>query len=868
MIQESFKILVADTDEETLSWTCDVLQEEGINVLTTSDPGETLRLIESGEFDLLIFDIKIYAQLVHHNFRIESRDERDVPIIVLTTDEDFELTVSAIKEGAVDFLDKPIRVKRLLISIRNALMHSSKVKQLKSEQEELSSLKDLYEHIIHGIDYGLVVLDQNLRIESINEHQKRKHRTAESEAIGAHCFDYFYDRPSTCEDCRVKEVFEKGAPVRYNVTNKAIGGTSYFLEVEAFPLYSPQGEVTRVVQLIKDVTERVLLERELRLQKEYLENLFANAPIGIFTTDREGFIRTANPAFANLLGVDEPRDAVGLNVLEADDFKKAQLDVGFRSVLQAGTPFENESVQCEAIGRHNSICAIRCVPLRGSESEIIGLIATVADVTEKWKLEEHYLKRITELSIFKEIGELFQSSNELEDIYSIALIGVTAGHGLGFNRAFLLRYDSNANILHGEKAVGPADAEEAAQIWEEFHVKDLTLKEIYDNYKSDPDTHDIKLNEITREIHLPITWEGGFIQEVLFKCIPMRITSDQFAEYDDLEHLTAALRCQEFAAAPLISRGRTEGLIIADNSITGEDISDEDVNRLSIITNQAGVAIENSQLLNSLEEKVEALRQAYLDLKKNRDLRLRAERLSVVGEVAASVAHEIRNPLTSIGGFTRAVLRDLENIEKTRTNRRFLTIILEEVKRLERIVNEILEFVRPVMPRYENANLNEVIEETFNMMAGEIDESRIVISKDYQDDLSLVWMDPDQIRQVLLNLLQNAIHAIEETGMLSVITEGDTRNVRVHISDTGHGIPAENREKLFTAFFTTKSTGSGLGLTVSNQIIKNHGGSIEVESSRGEGSTFVITLPVQSQEETNEEENLGRRRRTEPADSL
>jgi signal transduction histidine kinase len=348
----------------------------------------------------------------------------------------------------------------------------------------------------------------------------------------------------------------------------------------------------------------------------------------------------------------------------------------------------------------------------------------------------------------------------------------------------------------------------------------------------------------------------------------MRITSDQFAEYDDLEHLTAALRCQEFAAAPLISRGRTEGLIIADNSITGEDISDEDVNRLSIITNQAGVAIENSQLLNSLEEKVEALRQAYLDLKKNRDLRLRAERLSVVGEVAASVAHEIRNPLTSIGGFTRAVLRDLENIEKTRTNRRFLTIILEEVKRLERIVNEILEFVRPVMPRYENANLNEVIEETFNMMAGEIDESRIVISKDYQDDLSLVWMDPDQIRQVLLNLLQNAIHAIEETGMLSVITEGDTRNVRVHISDTGHGIPAENREKLFTAFFTTKSTGSGLGLTVSNQIIKNHGGSIEVESSRGEGSTFVITLPVQSQEETNEEENLGRRRRTEPADSL
>ena len=104
--------------------------------------------------------------------------------------------------------------------------------------------------------------------------------------------------------------------------------------------------------------------------------------------------------------------------------------------------------------------------------------------------------------------------------------------------------------------------------------------------------------------------------------------------------------------------------------------------------------------------------------------------------------------------------------------------------------------------------------------------------------------------------------------MVSVITEGDTEYVRVHISDTGRGIPEENREKLFTAFFTTKSSGSGLGLTVSNQIIKNHGGSIEVESRKGEGSTFIVTLPVQSQEERNEENHFSRRRRTEPADPV
>jgi signal transduction histidine kinase len=284
---------------------------------------------------------------------------------------------------------------------------------------------------------------------------------------------------------------------------------------------------------------------------------------------------------------------------------------------------------------------------------------------------------------------------------------------------------------------------------------------------------------------------------------------------------------------------------------------------LGIITNQVGTAVENSQLLQSLAEKVEALKKAYLDLKENRELLLRAERLSVVGEVAASVAHEIRNPLTSIGGFTRAVLRDLEDPQKARTNRRFLNIILEEVRRLERIVNEILGFVRPVTPRFDYADINSVIEQTFSMMEGEIDPKKIIITKDLQKDLPLVWMDADQIRQVLLNVFRNAVHAMENGGMLSVITTGDDKSVKIHVSDTGPGIPNEFKDKLFTAFFTTKSTGSGLGLTISSQIIKNHGGTIEVESNEGEGSTFIITLPLRGEEDRGEKEHSGRRRREE-----
>ena len=868
MKNSDFKILVGDEDLKTLHRIKQILKEEEFSVWTSNDPGEILRIIESGNFDLLILDIKIYAQIASQDLTVVKSGECAVPLIILTTDDDFALTIDAIKEGAADFLDKPVKVKRLLITIRNALLHYSKLKQLRHDQEELAYVKELYERIINGIDYGIIVLDQNLRIESINQHLRQKHKKNTKTIIGKYCYQFFYHRSTICNACRVREVFVEGKPVKYNLVNKAVGGLNYHLEVEAFPLRDARGNITRVVQLIKDVTERVHLERELRLKKEYLENLVSHTPVGIITTDREGFIRTANPAFAKLVSVKSPQDAIGLNVLQSEESKAVGLDQEFRKVLTDGTPIEIEAIHPPPQLGIKLIFSLTAVPLRGVEGEITGLIATLTDATQKWQLEESYRKRITELSIFKDIGDLLQSTIELSDIYAIALIGVTAGRGLGFNRAFLLRYNRNKNMLIGEMAIGPSDAQDAKRIWTDLYEKDLSLKDIFETYRQNRDEKDVKVKRIVEGLRIPITWETGFLHDVLFKNMPWKVDDALNSKIADQKLIATTIGCNSFAAVPLMSRGKAEGVIIADNIITGKEITDEDINRLSIIANQAGAAIENSQLLQNLEEKVEALRQAYLDLKENRDLLLRAERLSVVGEVAASVAHEIRNPLTSIGGFTRAVLRDLENTEKVRTNRRFLSIILEEVKRLERIVNEILEFVHPVSPRFAYTDLNEVVEQTFNMMAGEIDENRYIITKDYQEGLPPVWMDADQIRQVLMNLLRNAIHAMDDGGMLSVITTGTNENVKIHISDTGVGIPEENKDKLFTAFFTTKSTGSGLGLTVSSQLIKNHGGTIEVESQEGEGSTFIITLPLRRREERHEKENSDSGRREESTHPL
>jgi PAS domain S-box-containing protein len=868
MDSSNVKILIGDSDLKILAWMRKILTEEGFIVLISSDPGEFMRIYESGEFDLFVLDIKIYAEIVPQGFQIGLSDRQSSPVIIMTTDEDFNLTVEAIGVGAADFLDKPIRVKRLLITIRNALQHNVKLKQLHADRKELKSLKELYEKIINGIDYGIVVLDQNLRIESINDHQRRKQHKDNVDAIGRPCYKFFYDKNTICDECRIREVFEQGKSVGYNLVHKAIGGTNFYLEIDAFPLFDQMGKVSRVVQLIKDVSERVHLERELWAKKEYLENLVARAPVGIFTTDREGYIRTANQAFMELLSDLTPIEAIGMNVLNQQEFANIGLSQRFKEVLQEGKDLSIEAINCYPAWGKDHFCSIRCAPLRGEENAVNGLIAIVSDVSEKVRLEDSYRKRITELSIFKEVGDLLQNTLSLNDIYTIALIGVTAGRGLGFNRAFLLRYDRNSNSLIGETAIGPSDPSEAGRIWSDLYERDLSINEIFENYKKGDSDKDVQVRKTVQDLNIPLTWEAGFLQEVLFHNAPQIINDAFKSESSDKKNLAGAIGCESYAVAPLICRGKAEGILVADNFITRKAISDEDVNRLTIIANQVGATIENSQLLQRLEEKVEALRQAYRDLKDNRDLLVRAERLSVVGEVAATVAHEIRNPLTSIGGFTRAVLRDLEKSEKIQNNRRFLTIIMEEVKRLERIVTEILGYVRPVKPKFTYKDINEVIDQTFGMMEGEIDENLYVVTRDFQKDVPLIWLDEDQIRQVLLNMFRNAFHAMKFGGMLSVITLADSDSIKIHISDTGEGIPEEHKDKLFTAFFTTKSTGSGLGLTVSMQIVKNHGGTIEVESKPGEGSTFIINLPIRNPEERNEEAHFGRGRREESANPV
>ncbi len=283
---------------------------------------------------------------------------------------------------------------------------------------------------------------------------------------------------------------------------------------------------------------------------------------------------------------------------------------------------------------------------------------------------------------------------------------------------------------------------------------------------------------------------------------------------------------------PLVTKQKLIGIINLGMKDKGEMYTHEDLELLDTMANQATVAIENARL--------------YEDLIRAKVQMQRADRLAALGTLTAGLAHEIRNPLVAIKTFTQLLPTRFDDSE---FRDHFLQVTAGEVDRIASLVTELLDFARPSQPKLNSEDLNQVVEKMALLVDTESHKKNIKILKDLYASLPSVTLDKEQIKQVLLNILLNAVDATPENGTISVSTRPVTRNgyldcVQVVIADTGKGIPAEDLEKVFTPFYTTKHTGSGLGLSISHQIVQEHQGNIEVESKLNQGTTFRIILPV------------------------
>ena len=244
-------------------------------------------------------------------------------------------------------------------------------------------------------------------------------------------------------------------------------------------------------------------------------------------------------------------------------------------------------------------------------------------------------------------------------------------------------------------------------------------------------------------------------------------------------------------------------------------------------------------------------------------------RLVSLGVITASMAHEFNNPLGIVMGFTQQLLTEFE---PDTPNHQALKIIDEETKRCQRIIQELLQFSRPKNADLCPTDIKQAIDKTMNMVANRLYKQKIEASAMIADDLPLIPADPQQLEQVLINLFLNAIDAMPKGGKLDVEaalkpTRQNTPSVVITVIDSGSGIDQEDLAKIFQPFFSAKKgKGIGLGLSISERIIKNHGGMIAVESTPGKGTTFKIHLPLEQKLAEGVNMNNGRDPREEPED--
>jgi len=224
----------------------------------------------------------------------------------------------------------------------------------------------------------------------------------------------------------------------------------------------------------------------------------------------------------------------------------------------------------------------------------------------------------------------------------------------------------------------------------------------------------------------------------------------------------------------------------------------------------------------------------------------RSQRLASIGRLAAGVAHEIRNPLSSIKGFATYFKERYRQVPEDKNT---AEIMIQEVERLNRVISQLLEFARPMTIQKRSTSLDDTIRKSLKMIEGDAHTKGIEVRWKEDPDTKDVFIDPDRIKQVLLNLYLNAIEAMEDGGLLSVevVREEDKKHFQIRVSDTGKGIKKEDLPHLFDPYFTTRSSGTGLGLAIVHNIIESHGGEVRVTSDYGEGTTVILSLPYEQE---------------------
>ncbi len=448
------------------------------------------------------------------------------------------------------------------------------------------------------------------------------------------------------------------------------------------------------------------------------------------------------------------------------------------------------------------------------------------------------------LDLVTKLNTTFVRAMDLDEVLEAVLVGVTAGEGLGFNRAFWVELDQVEGVLKGKMGIGPCSHSEAQKIWAEMNLACMSLTDILEQVREDFHDPDLPVNLMVRRIQVSLGAEA----HVLVQCVKQRRAfcagpgcesgDGHGLSYDDV---CRALSCDTFAAAPVYAEDSVYGVVVADNFVTSAPVTQEDLDALQLFASLGAIAMYKAGLCQLLHEKIQKLTEVNRQIEANKDSLVQAERMHAVGRMAEQLSHEIRNPLSAVGGMARILDRKLQDPAL----KQYVDTIVNQAKKVEDRLGTFFDFAVTPELHKEPVRPYQLMEASVALMKSEMDRRSIASHLRLDGTDPVIMADRLHLQQAFINLIKNAVEAMPEGGLLLVTVSNQGDQLQIQVTDSGKGMSKGQIEMAGAPFFTTKGQALGLGLSLARQVVELHGGRFQLEVNGFRGITATIFLPVE-----------------------
>jgi len=674
-----------------------------------------------------------------------------------------------------------------------------------------------YQILVQSVTDYVVAINKSYQVVMANSLFKQNFNMYKN----GYCYKLWLNRDERCEKCLVKESFFDG---KVHFSEKKVvmkNGKTAFMMIKSTPVKNEHGNIVYILETATDLTEKKRLEeklqkidslystiakrsKELQKSEEKYRTIFEHSEDVIIITDPAGKILEVNSAGVYILGYKSSDALLSLQSVSELFVNSEALTMFQKTVYREGYFKEFETKVVCNNKRIIDVLATTSVIIDTSGT-ISGYIVIIKDISSQKQAQRKVEKQNTRLSVLNSISMQVCNSLNLNDVLNSTIDRILAILESDSVRIYLIDKTKNMLYLAAHKGLSSYF---------------ISQKEMKSRKIGDGILGQVIVNGKTRVVEDFLQYNDPYIELFIYEGLKSTVY------------------------IPLISRGEPVGEICV-SSHTEFKLSDGYVKFLMGIGNQIGVAIDNAILYEHTTKANQKLQDVQEQV-------VRTEKLASLGKLAATIAHEINNPLAAVLNYTKLVKKIIKRSGSIKYRIedifRYLDVMAQETARCGEIVKNLLAFSRQTQTEFHKHKVDDIIEKTSILINHDLKIKNIKLKVIIESDLPAIQCNFKQLQQAFLNLMGNAAESMKNGGILTVAVRRSVtkKSIDIVFADTGCGISEENMEDIFEPFFTTKEEGKGvgLGLSVVYGIIIKHNGAISVESKPGKGSTFTVRLPV------------------------